>query len=572
MTNRPFHRAPVREHRNVVLVVAATLATSTALAAPLALTGVPEANPRVANSNAPSVLSPDLLQTTVAEGSVPLENPTGLFKFYGYNGDGPMMPPAGSVQSPGNNVEATKTEPDKNTYLAVSGQHGADPNYSYGTHFLFQGHESGFKDSNAPGGEAGYITRINLDADGPHRVTLMASADSSGKPLPDFDGSTWNPFAQRLLFTAELGANGGVWQATLEYPSTVEDISAMAGLGHAGYEGIQNDSDGNLWIVEDVGGVAGAINKQAKQPNSFVYRFVPGDASNLKAGGKLQALQVMSNAHAGPIEFHAAVPPQTAAEAADLDILSQDMKDLHTYGMQFQAIWVTIHDTATDGFDGFDANAKAKEHHATPFKRPENGVFRPGTHFGEFFFTETGDTNADTQAGEEFGGFGALMKLTQRRPSDDSGTLEPFFVGDVEHTGLDNIAFLTTDLLISVEDAGETLHTQRNALDSMWLFDADANYGGSDVPVRLLAQGRDSSATVDAGLLAISGNGFQNDGDNELTGVHVSDGDSTPKGILGGKDPKPFQKNGTWRIFYTQQHGDNLTWEIIPRRPGTGLD
>src|SRR6185503_3023075 len=106
MTNRPFHRAPVREHRNVVLVVAATLAASTALAAPLALTGVPEANPRVANSNAPNVLSPDLLQTTVAEGSVPLENPTGLFKFYGYNGDGPMMPPAGSVQSPGNNVEA----------------------------------------------------------------------------------------------------------------------------------------------------------------------------------------------------------------------------------------------------------------------------------------------------------------------------------------------------------------------------------------------------------------------------------------------------------------------------------
>ena len=32
--------------------------------------------------------------------------------------------------------------------------------------------------------------------------------------------------------------------------------------------------------------------------------------------------------------------------------------------------------------------------HGTPFKRPENGVFRPGTAFREFFFDETGDTNA----------------------------------------------------------------------------------------------------------------------------------------------------------------------------------
>jgi hypothetical protein len=182
---------------------------------------------------------------------------------------------------------------------------------------------------------------------------------------------------------------------------------------------------------------------------------------------------------------------------------------------------VTIHDTAADGTASFSVNAKAKEKHATPFERPENGVFRPGTQFSDFFFTETADTNAATQAGEEFGGFGALMKLTQRRPSDDTGTLEPFFVGDVLHTGLDNIAFLSTDSLIAVEDAGETLHQQRDALDSMWLFDVNASYGGSDVPVRVLAQGRDASATVDAGLLAIPNNG------NEITGLHVSDGDPT---------------------------------------------
>jgi len=49
---------------------------------------------------------------------------------------------------------------------------------------------------------------------------------------------------------------------------------------------------------------------------------------------------------------------------------------------------VTIHDNNVDGFAVFNANQLAKHKGATPFKRPENGVFRPGTHFREFFFTE----------------------------------------------------------------------------------------------------------------------------------------------------------------------------------------
>src|SRR5262249_9651795 len=161
-----------------------------------------------------------------AQGSTRLENGTLDFPFYGYNGDGPLVPAPGDVQATGHNVEATKTEPDKNTYLILSGQHGPDPPYDYGTHFLFQGHESG------PGNpKKGYITLINLDADGAHRVTLLASTDANVDPLPlpVFDGSTWNPWAQRLLFTAENGSSGGVWQATVDFPSSVEDISGALG-------------------------------------------------------------------------------------------------------------------------------------------------------------------------------------------------------------------------------------------------------------------------------------------------------------------------------------------------------
>ena len=188
-------------------------------------------------------------------------------------------------------------------------------------------------------------------------------------------------------------------------------------------------------------------------------------------------------------------------------------------------------------------------------------MFRPGTNFREFFFTETGDTNALTQVGSAGGGFGGIFKLSQHHPADDQGTLSLFFLGDVVHTGLDNIAFLTKDLVIAVEDRGDTLHNQQNALDSAWLFNAHTDYSNpAHQPIRILALGRDASSTIDASLLGSSG--FANDGDNEITGIHVSDGDASVGGVLGAKIPQPF--NGRWRVFYTMQHGDNNTFEIIP--------
>ena len=67
------------------------------------------------------------------------ENGTDAFSWYGYNGDGPMVPAPGDVQALSHNVEATKTEPDKNTYLIRSGQHGADPGYDYADTFPLPG-------------------------------------------------------------------------------------------------------------------------------------------------------------------------------------------------------------------------------------------------------------------------------------------------------------------------------------------------------------------------------------------------------------------------------------------------
>ena len=319
------------------------------------LTNVAKAQPKVLGRPVPNKLSRELAEIPQASGADLIDgaDPAVPPAFYGYDLTDATHP---LIALPPATAEAQKTEPDKNTYLVLSGQKGGDPAFDYGTHFVYQGHEAG---------SPGSITRINLDADRDHRVTLMATKDDHGADLPDFDGSTWDPFAQRLLFTAEINSpGGGVWQKTLDPGTPAVDLRGV--IGSSAYEGIQADSAGNLWIVEDNGGTTVG---HARQPNSFVYRFVPNDRTDLTKGGKLQVLQVESLAHPGqPIAFH-------AGEAA-ADIASQDTIDLHTYGHTFDTRWITLHDTDTDGTDPFNSAALAKANEGTPFKRPENGVFR----------------------------------------------------------------------------------------------------------------------------------------------------------------------------------------------------
>jgi hypothetical protein len=118
--------------------------------------------------------------------------------------------------------------------------------------------------------------------------------------------------------------------------------------------------------------------------------------------------------------------------------------------------------------------------------------------------------------------------------------------------------------VVVLEDAGDALHAQRNALDSAYLLDLRTNYSlAGNQPMRIIAGGRDPSATLDAALGGFPG--FQNDGDNELTGIHISNGDPTRNGILGAQVPRPFHG---FRVFFTQQHGDNTTFEVLSRSTG----
>jgi hypothetical protein len=525
-----------------LLLIAAVLVVTAAATPPSgpALTGVPAANTRSAGYAPSDVLSPELQQVAVAQGSTRLEDPSALTSYYGYDND--VLNSAGQpvmVPSPSSGgKEAHKTEPDENTYLVFKkGLSGADPNYDYGTHFLFQGHEGG-------AGGAGYVTRVNLDADAAHRVTLMATKDAFGNQLATIDGSTWDPWAKRLLFTTE-NASAPTYAMTPDYPALLTDVSGA--LGRGGYEGIRNDGDGNLWIDEDIGGSSKPGTK-AKFPNSYIYRYVPKTPGDLQHG-KLQALQVLNEA-GEPITF-----------ASQEAINSPDQVALHAYGETFKTRWVTIHDTATEGNAPFVAGPLAKAAKATPFKRPENGAFQPDSGFKHYFFDETGDTNKESVENAN-GGWGSIFELSQSNPSAQTGTLRLFYKGDEAHASFDNVTFLSKNSITFVEDAGDTLHTQRNGLDSGWVWNVTCNYSSpANQPLRWLAEGRDASATLDA-----DNGGFgSNDGDNEITGAFVSDGDPSAQGILGARIPELGTPQ--WRWFYTQQHGDNMTWEVQVTRP-----
>ena len=119
----------------------------------------------------------------------------------------------------------------------------------------------------------------------------------------------------------------------------------------------------------------------------------------------------------------------------------------------------------------FDANALAKAHGATPFKRPENAQFQPGSHFQTFFFTITGDT--DNVAGNDpvlaaRGAWGGIFRV-DLDASRNTGNISLVVLGDADHASFDNITFSDDkDTVLVTEDRGDLLHDELNKLDSIW--------------------------------------------------------------------------------------------------------
>jgi len=259
----------------------------------------------------------------------------------------------------------------------------------------------------------------------------------------------------------------------------------------------------------------------------------------------LQALQVSING--SPVVF---VPVDD--QNPNGDTRSENQLLLHTVGASWPVQWVTIHDTEVDGTDPFDANALAKAAGATPFKRPENGQFQPGSHFQTFFFDITGDT--DNTAGTDpvlaaRGAWGGIFRVDLDR-SRETGHISLVVLGDADHAAFDNITFVDDkDTVLVAEDRGDTLHDQLNKLDSIWAYSLNTQHPEKSIVARFVALGQDSLA------------GVPGEEDNEPTGLHMSEGDSTIQGLIG---TKVFKKDRA-RLFFTQQHGENNLFEVFPR-------
>jgi hypothetical protein len=527
------------------------------------INGVPNANPR--SGSPANIVANGFALQRVVNGNDTLENPAGIFARYGYLDDSTIQP----------DHQPTKTEPDQNTYLVTKHSPGGPTaGYDYGHHFLIQGHEV-FSAAGQP--NRAYFTRINLDVKDPaHRITLLnpLAKDATDSGVRSIDGSTYDPFNRQLLFTAEAGNLGGVFGQPLRWSATTAPavVNYDGSMGKAGYEGVDNDKLGNVMLVEDTGG-GGVVDPSStttppallpvKQPNSFLFRFKPKSAGDLTKG-ELQALQV--SVDGTPIVFHNAATDGAAAQRDDA--LGAGILALHS-GQTLQAKWVTIHDTDVDGTTAFDANALAKTKLATPLKRPENGKFVPGTDFRSFVVDETGDTSkvaGDYPGAAERGAWGALLRIDMPKAGADTATVKAVIVGDQTHASFDNVTFLDKGTVLLTEDRGETLHQQANALDSLWSYDITKPLDKVNADAkRLIAQGRDPEATGDIALkepappTALT----HNDGDNELTGVHVSDGSTSPSGILGAELPTNAGGWSPWRMFITGQHGANITYEIV---------
>jgi secreted PhoX family phosphatase len=224
---------------------------------------------------------------------------------------------------------------------------------------------------------------------------------------------------------------------------------------------------------------------------------------------------------------------------------------LHTIGASWPVSWITLHDTEVDGTAPFDAKAAAKALGATPFKRPENAQFQPGSYFQTFFFVITGDT--DNTAGNDpvlaaRGAWGGIFRV-DLKASRENGNISLVVLGDADHAAFDNITFVDDrDTILVTEDRGDTLHDQLNKLDSIWAYKLNQQHPDRSIAVRFVALGEDRMAPI------------ATEEDNEPTGLHMSEGDSTIHGLIGTRE---FRKDRAM-LFFTQQHGENNLFEVFP--------
>ncbi len=117
-----------------------------------------------------------------------------------------------------------------------------------------------------------------------HRITLLTP--EGGDSLTHFsriDGRHLQPVHQLHPGHPEGGGtDGGVIEVSMKgWPAATR--THYGSMGQCGLEGVHIDGKGRIYLVEDTGGAGASndpndingANKVARQPNSYVFRFVP---------------------------------------------------------------------------------------------------------------------------------------------------------------------------------------------------------------------------------------------------------------------------------------------------------
>ena len=194
---------------------------------------------------------------------------------------------------------------------------------------------------------------------------------------------------------------------------------------------------------------------------------------------------------------------------------------------QFQTRWVTVHDDTTDGMATFDANAIARRVGPSPFKRPRtacSGLARTSAEVR---------VHRDRRHQRVVGG-GRRWVTTERSTSSASPARRvarhalSMVYRETRCTRFDNVSFS------SFNGAGGRTPVTRSTRSEMrstrcGRSATDVNYGARRPAPKAGAVRRPGRIghTIDSGFSRMDG--YQNEGDNEVTGIHVSDGDaSTP--------------------------------------------
>ena len=439
-----------------------------------------------------------------------------------------MVPAPGDVQATGHNVEATKTEPDKNTYLVLARPERRRPELRLRHALPLPGPRAA--------ASPGYITRINLDADGAHRVTLLATADSTRRSAAG--RSTARPGIRSRSACCSRTENGAERRRLAgdagRSRRSVEDISGVARprrlRGHP--ERLERqplDRRGRRRRRR------ARCNTIARQPNSFVYRFLPNDPRDLDRRQAAGAAGDLA-AHARPADR---VPRRTGRRR-------------HPLGRRRRPAHLRqgVHRRA-----GSRSTTRRRRHGAVRRQRAGEDAARrrrsSGPRTASSGPARTSPSSSSTRPATRTPrtrGRLALRRL-RRHPQADAvhapaatpASCRSSTCGDVVHTGLDNIAFW---------DDEPRSCSSRTPATACTPSATRSTRPGSSTCGRLLEPGdqpaRGCSRRVatrrprSTPRLGGRRHGFQNEGDNEITGFHVSDGDPTTRGILGAKLPQPL--------------------------------